>query len=99
MNRRRGGSLAGNPLLIGALTTLIVVVAVFLSYNANNGLPFVPTHTIKLALPAASGLQTTNHTRIAGTGVGIIDSMSARQDPKTGRVLAIASLKLEKKLE
>ena len=44
MNRRRGSSLAGSPLLIGAITTLIVIVAVFLSYNANNGLPFVPTY-------------------------------------------------------
>src|SRR6202008_2464576 len=47
MNRRRGGSLAGNPLLIGAITTLIVVVAVSLSYNANNGLPVVPTYNLK----------------------------------------------------
>jgi virulence factor Mce-like protein len=99
MNRRRSGSIAGNPLLIGALTTLIVVVAVFLSYNANNGLPFVPTYNVKVALPEASGLQKSNQVRIAGTRVGIVDSMSARQDPKTGRVLAIASLKLEKKLE
>jgi virulence factor Mce-like protein len=99
MNRRRGGSLAGNPLLIGAITTLIVVVAVFLSYNANNGLPFVPTYDIKVALPQASGLQKSNQVRIAGTRVGVIDSMSARQDPRTGRVFAIASLKLEKKVE
>jgi virulence factor Mce-like protein len=99
MNRRRGGSLAGNPLLIGAVTTLIVVVAVFLSYNANNGLPFVPTYNIKVALPNASGLQKSNQVKIAGTRVGVIESMSARQDPKTGRITAIATLKLEKKLE
>jgi hypothetical protein len=48
MNRRRSNSLAGSPLLIGAITTLIVVVAVFLSYNANNGLPFTPTEDIKV---------------------------------------------------
>ena len=28
--------------MVGAVTTLIVIVAVFLAYNANNGLPFVP---------------------------------------------------------
>ena len=44
--RRRRGSLAGSPLLIGAVTTLIAVVAVFLSYNAIIGLPFVPTYDI-----------------------------------------------------
>ena len=90
MDRRRRTSLAGSPLLIGAVTTLIVVVAVFLSYNANNGLPFVPTYDIKVELPEASGLQPSNQVRIAGTRVGIISGMSARQDPHTGKVTAIA---------
>ena len=44
--RRRGSgplqSLAASPTMVGAVTTLIVIVAVFLAYNANNGLPFVP---------------------------------------------------------
>ena len=66
MDRRRRNSLAASPLLIGAVTTLIVVVAVFLSYNANNGLPFVPTYNIKVALPEASGLQPSNQVRIGG---------------------------------
>ncbi len=99
MNRRRSTSLAGSPLLIGAVTTLIVVVAVFLSYNANNGLPFVPTYNIKVVLPQGSGLQPSNQVRIAGTRVGVVDSLSPNLNPKTGRVTAVASLKLEKKLE
>ena len=33
---------AASPTLVGAITTLIVILAVFLAYNANNGLPFVP---------------------------------------------------------
>ncbi|MEA2315124.1 MAG: phospholipid/cholesterol/gamma-HCH transport system substrate-binding protein [Solirubrobacteraceae bacterium] len=99
MNRRRRNSLAANPLLIGAVTTLILVVAVFLSYNANNGLPFVPTYDIKVALPEASGLQPSNQVRIGGSRVGLVNSVSASEDPKTGRVTAIAHLKLEKKVE
>ncbi|TMK99985.1 MAG: MCE family protein [Actinobacteria bacterium] len=99
MNRRRGSSLAGSPLLIGAITTLIVIVAVFLSYNANNGLPFVPTYNIKVALPQASGLQPSNQVRIGGTRVGLISSLGIHQDPATGRVTTIAKLKLEKKVE
>ncbi len=98
MNRRRG-SLASSPLLIGAVTTLIVVVAVFLSYNANNGLPFVPTYNIKVVLPEASGLEPANQVRIAGTRVGIVSSLSPHQDPATGRVTAIVDLKLEKSVE
>ena len=33
--RSRGSGIAGNPVLIGAATVLVVLVAVFLSYNAN----------------------------------------------------------------
>jgi virulence factor Mce-like protein len=99
MDRRRRNSLAGSPLLIGAITTLIILVAVFLSYNANNGLPFVPTYNIKVELPEASGLQKANQVRIAGTRVGLVSNMSAHQNPNTGAVTAIAELKLEKKVE
>ena len=97
MDRRRRNSLAASPLLIGAVTTLIVVVAVFLSYNANNGLPFVPTYNIKVALPEASGLQPSNQVRIAGTRVGVVSSLTPQQDPKTGRVTAIAEPEARKK--
>ena len=34
--------LAASPVLIGAVTVLVAIVAVFISYNANQGLPFVP---------------------------------------------------------
>jgi len=98
VNRRRN-SLAASPLLIGAITTLIVVVAVFLSYNANNGLPFVPTYNVKVELPEASGLQPSNQVRIAGTRVGIVSSLKPRENPRTGRITAIANLQLEKKVE
>jgi ABC-type transporter Mla subunit MlaD len=98
MNRRRG-SLAGSPLLIGAVTTLIVVVAVFLSYNANNGLPFVPTYNIKVVLPQTSGLQTPDQVRIGGSRVGIVNKLTPHEDPATGRVTAVAELKLEKSVE
>lgn len=99
MNRRRSNSLAGSPLLIGAVTTLIVIVAVFLSYNANNGLPFTPTYDINVELPEASGLQKGNQVRIGGTLVGIVSSLRPYENPKTGRVTAIIGMKLEKNVE
>ena len=100
MNRRRGGSLAGSPLLIGAVTTLIVVVAVYLSYNANNGLPFVPTYNIKVALPEASGLQhRTSRARRRHARRASSSGSRPHQNPATGQVTAIAELKLEKKVE
>ncbi|HEX3692516.1 MAG TPA: MlaD family protein [Solirubrobacteraceae bacterium] len=96
MNRRRSNSLAGSPLLIGAVTTLIVAVAVFITYNANNGLPFTPTYNIKVQLPQGSGLLKGNQVRIGGTRVGTVSSLAPYEDQKTGRVTAIASLKIEK---
>ena len=41
-------SIVANPVLVGAVTVLVVVVAVFLAYNANNGLPFVPTRELNV---------------------------------------------------
>src|SRR5262249_41938293 len=99
MDRRRRSSLAASPLLIGAVTTLIVLVAVYLSYNANNGLPFIPTYNVKVALSEASGLQPTNQVRMAGTRVGSVSSLTPHQDPATGRLTAIANLKLENSVE
>jgi hypothetical protein len=49
MGRRRRGSLAGSPLLIGAVTLIAVVACSY--YNANNGLPFVPTYDVKWCFP------------------------------------------------
>jgi ABC-type transporter Mla subunit MlaD len=99
MGRRRSSSIAGSPLLIGAITTLIAIVAVYLSYNANNGLPFVPTYKVKVELPQASGLQDQNQVRVGGTRVGTVETLSPYLNPRTGRTTAIATLKLEKKVE
>jgi ABC-type transporter Mla subunit MlaD len=97
--RRRRGALAGSPLLIGALTTLIAIVAVYISYNANNGLPFAPTYDIKAELPEGSGLQNGNEVRLSGKRVGVVSGLAPHQNPATGRVTAIVDLKLEKSVE
>ncbi len=91
---RRSTSVAANPVLIGAATVLVVIVAVFLAYNANNGLPFVPTYQVWLQLPNASNLVTGNEVRIGGDRVGIIDKI----EPVThrdGSVTAKMHVKLE----
>lgn len=99
MNRRRSNSLAGSPLLIGAVTVLIAIVAVFITYNANSGLPFTPTYNISVQLPEALGLQAGNQVRIGGTRVGVVSGLRPQQDPRTGKITALASLKLEKSVE
>jgi ABC-type transporter Mla subunit MlaD len=93
--RNRGGGIAGNPVLIGAATVLVVLVAVFLSYNANQGLPFVPTYDLKAELPNAANLVVGNEVRIGGTRVGSVSAMQPKTLPN-GRVIAVLDLKLQK---
>jgi ABC-type transporter Mla subunit MlaD len=70
-------SLAASPTMVGAITTLIVIVAVFLAYNANQGLPFVPTYRVSVELPNASRLTKSNEVRIGGHRVGVVESIEA----------------------
>ena len=75
MRGGRVGSLAASPTLVGAVTVLVVVVAVFLAYQANQGLPFVPTYKISAELPDADSLVPGNDVRIGGIRIGQIKSV------------------------
>jgi virulence factor Mce-like protein len=99
MRRGRAQSLAGSPTLVGAVTTLIVIVAVFLAYNSNSGLPFVPTYRISVILPNASRISPNNEVRIGGTRVGIVESIEPVTGGKNGRAAAKLDLKLDKSAE
>jgi virulence factor Mce-like protein len=96
--RRAGASPFANPVLIGAVTILVITVAVFLSYNANSGLPFVPTYQLKVDVPTAANLVRGNEVRIGGARVGAIASISPKT-LKDGRVIATLELKLDKAVE
>ena len=99
MTRRGAGALAASPTMVGAVTTLIVILAVFLAYNANNGLPFVPTYRLSVEVPNAATLVRSNDVRIGGVRVGFVDSVEPIQDPKTGAVHAKVDLKLDKNVD
>jgi virulence factor Mce-like protein len=97
---RRGGVsvLAASPTMVGAVTVLIVIVAVFLAYNANTGLPFVPTYRVTAELPNANTLVPGNEVRIGGVRVGMVEEIEpvAHED---GTVSASMDLKLDKDVE
>ncbi|MEK6327357.1 MAG: MlaD family protein [Actinomycetota bacterium] len=96
MTRRRAGVIASSPVLVGAITTLIVILSVFLAYNANNGLPFVPTYRLSVLVPNANTLVKGNDARIGGVRVGIVEKIEPVQDADTGKVYAKVDLKLDK---
>ena len=75
-----------NPTVIGALAVLITVLAVFLAYNANNGLPFVQSYRLTAQVPDAAALVPGNEVRIGGVGWGS-SSRSSRSPRTTGRSL------------
>jgi virulence factor Mce-like protein len=92
VNRRRNNSIAANPILIGGVTVLVTIVAVFLSYNANHGLPFVPTYKVNVVLPDAAGLIAGNEVRIGGARVGVVHKIDAiaNRDGSTDARLELA---------
>ena len=94
---RTSSSIVSNPVLVGAVTLLVTLVAVFLAYNANNGLPFVPTTTLKVQLTDGANMVKGNEVRSGGYRVGVISAMEPAElrDGSTG---ALLTLKLDRKL-
>jgi virulence factor Mce-like protein len=94
--RGRSGSVLANPVLVGAVTVLVTIVAVFLAYNANSGLPFVPTTELKTVVPDAFKLVQGNEVREGGFRIGVVDKIAPRR-LRDGSAGAELTLKLDKK--
>jgi virulence factor Mce-like protein len=68
--RKAAAALFDNPILVGTMTILVVIVAVYLSYVAENGLPFIPTYNINVDVQSAGELIKNADVRIGGARVG-----------------------------
>jgi virulence factor Mce-like protein len=97
-NRSGLSGVASSPVIVGAVTVLVVIVAVFLAYNANNGLPFVSTYNLKARVPNADALVKGNEVRIGGVRVGIVKKVVAIPTGD-GNYAAELSLSLDKSVE
>jgi virulence factor Mce-like protein len=87
-----------SPTLVGAATVLVVVMAVFLSYNAGNSLPFAPTYQIAVQVPDAQELVPNNEVLVGGHRVGVISDIEPRLDERR-RPYAQLALRLDLGLE
>lgn len=98
-NARR--QLAASPVLIGAVTVLVAIVAVFISYSANKGLPFVPTYKLSAEIPNGAKLVPGNEVRAGGFRVGLVDDITVVRRRVDGRERSVArlELKLDKQIE
>jgi ABC-type transporter Mla subunit MlaD len=95
---RRDPGLAGNPVLIGALTVLVTIVAVYLAYNASNGLPFVPTYSLHVQAADASELSHGDEVNLGGARVGLVSTVTASRT-RSGRPIALLNLQMENSIK
>ncbi len=97
MIRRRGGTVIANPVLVGAVTLLVVNVATVLAWVANRGLPFVPTQEVKIELANGANLLPGNEVREGGFRIGIVKDVKPVMLPGDRGVGAVATLKIDEK--
>lgn len=90
----RQTGVAGNPLLVGTATVLATVVAIFLAYNANDGLPFVAKYRVDAIVRDADLLGHNAEVRIGGRQVGIVSGAEVVRG-EGGRPLARLRLALD----
>src|SRR4051812_39459362 len=102
MTRGRGtASIVASPVLVGAVTTLVVIVSVFLAYHANKGLPFVPTYDLSARLPNGSNLVQGDEVRAGGFRVGVVDTIKPATQVINGRntPIAVVNMKLDQTVQ
>jgi ABC-type transporter Mla subunit MlaD len=98
-DRRRQGGFITSPVLIGAVTVLVAIVAVFLAYNANNGLPFVPRYSLHVQVRDASELTSGAEVHMVGGAlVGHVDSIDPART-SGGAPIAVLNLALNKSIQ
>ncbi|MBV9605703.1 MAG: MCE family protein, partial [Solirubrobacterales bacterium] len=93
--KRKQQSAFANPVLIGAVTVLVALVAVYLAYDANQGLPFVPTRELKVDIANGSELVPGNDVREGGYLIGMVSDLKPVR-LENGQTGAQLTLKLDK---
>lgn len=76
-NPHQSGTPLTNPVLVGTTIVVALLVGVFLSYNANKGLPFVKTFPLNANVPDAQQLVAGSEVRIRGFRVGQVNEIVA----------------------
>jgi ABC-type transporter Mla subunit MlaD len=96
--RGRDQGILRNPILIGAVSVLFVVLAVSLAYQANNGLPFVPRYGLHVQVRDAQEFTHGGEVHMGGSLIGLVTTVQAERT-KSGRPIAVLNLQLNKTVE
>ncbi len=99
--RKATATIVASPVLVGAVTVLVTIIAVFIAYNANAGLPFVPTYDVKAQVPNAAKLVEGNEVRLGGFRVGVVETIETKRigEGENERSIAVLDMKLDKVIE
>lgn len=98
MVRRRRQRALADPVIIGALTVLVSVVAIVLTFQANTGLPFVPRYALHVRVANAEELTRGGEVHMGGALVGMIDSVTATRE-HSGQAIGVLNLELDKSIQ
>jgi ABC-type transporter Mla subunit MlaD len=98
MLRRHSTNPFSSPVLIGALTVLVMVVGVVLAFQANNGLPFVPRYTLHIEVSNAEELTHGAEIHMGGALIGSVSSVTATRT-KAGTPIAVIDAQINKNVE
>lgn len=94
-NPAQSGTPLTNPVLVGTTIVVALLVGVFLSYNANKGLPFVKTFPLNAHVPDAQQLVEGSEVRIGGFRVGQVTEITAQPARDRRRPYARLHMKLD----
>jgi virulence factor Mce-like protein len=83
MRRTRTSSVLMSPMVVGTLLIVVVGIAVYLSYIAENGLPFVPTYTVNVQVANADEVGKNADVRIGGALVGQVLTVTPEPASRT----------------
>lgn len=97
-SRPRRATPLASPVLIGALTVLVAIVAVVLAFQANNGLPFVPRYTLHIQVRDAEELTHGGEVHEGGALIGAITSVTATRTA-AGEPIAMVNVALDKSVQ
>jgi virulence factor Mce-like protein len=94
--RRKPENPFTNPTLVGAMTVLAIVLAVYLAYSANQGLPFLPTRELKVDIASGANLVVGSDVDEGGTRIGELTGLQPVEIKQSGQVAAQLTLTLSR---
>lgn len=71
------------PIVVGTFGILVLAITVYVSYVAENGLPFTPTYDINVQVANADELAKNADVRIGGVRVGQVLTLTAERPSRT----------------